>query len=157
MLFKADSADVVVYLASTLDKISPRLPLKLKKGAISALMSMEQPKYAPVLLNIPFLKEHFDLMLTYELGKVYGNTGIPNLPMTYYPLNIVAIEAILHDPRPFSEKTGVALESSSSAASGAPLLAVFASNCNNAGASERSEYLKQLMSLVPVITLAWIC
>ena len=147
-----DTADVVVYLASTLDKVSPRFPQKLKAGAINVLMSMEQPKYAPVLLNVPFLKQHFDLMLTYELGKTYGNTGIPNLPMTYYPLNIVAIEAVLHLPRPFLEKTGIVPEASGSAGSGAPLLAVFASNCNNAGASERSEYLKQLMELVPVIS-----
>lgn len=70
-------------------------------------MSMEQPKYAPVLQRTKYLQENFDLMLTYSLSDKYESTGIDNLPMTYYPLNIVAIEAIMQPQRNFLEKNGI--------------------------------------------------
>jgi hypothetical protein len=69
---------------------------------------MEQPKYAPVLRNTAYLQENFNLMLTYSLSNQYEDTGITNLPMTYYPLNIVAMEAIMQPARPFKDKIGIA-------------------------------------------------
>ena len=102
------AADVVLFLASTMEKSTPRLPAGGKqKGTLYALMSMEQPKYAPVLQRTKYLQDNFDLLMTYSLSKTYDSTGVPNLPMTYYPLNIVALEAIMQPPRPFGEKKGV--------------------------------------------------
>lgn len=101
------SADVVLFLASTMDKSTPKFPKNKKQDTMYALMSMEQPKYAPVLQKTLFLKEKFDLMMTYSLSDRYGSTGVPNLPMTYYPLNIVAMEAIMQPARPFQDKVGV--------------------------------------------------
>ena len=31
---------------------------------------------------------------------------VPNLPITYFPLNILSVNAVLHKPRSFSEKNG---------------------------------------------------
>lgn len=105
---KASTADVVLFLASTMEKSTPTIPVHANRGkALYALMSMEQPKYAPVLTRSVYLKEHFDLLLTYSLQPQYGDTGLPNLPMTYYPLNIVAMEAVMQPPRPFADKVGI--------------------------------------------------
>lgn len=106
-LMQAADADVVLFLASTMDKMSPRFPPVRKKRSVYALISMEQPKYAPVLQKTKFLQENFDLMMTYMLSPTYGNTAIANLPLTYYPLNIVAMEAIMQPARLFADKKGI--------------------------------------------------
>lgn len=92
-----------------MDKSFPTFPTRGKgdRQVIYALMSMEQPKYAPVLQQTKYLQDHFDVMMTYSLKKEYESTGIPNLPMTYYPLNIVSMEAIMQAARPFADKIGI--------------------------------------------------
>jgi hypothetical protein len=67
---------------------------------------MEQPKYAEVLANLPYLQRNMDLMVTYSLAATYPGTSLPNLPITYYPLNIVSPQAVMQPPRPFKDKTG---------------------------------------------------
>ena len=78
------------------------------KGAtpVLAMVSMEQPKYATVLANLKYLESNMDLLVTYSLSEVYPGTKIPNLPITYYPLNIVSPKAVMQRERPFKEKTG---------------------------------------------------
>ena len=44
--------------------------------------------------------------MSYSLSSVYPNTDVVNLPITYFPLNIISPDAILHPPRPFNDKTG---------------------------------------------------
>ena len=70
------------------------------------MISMEQPKYAHVLANLDYLRNNFDLMVTYVLSDEYPGTGVPNMPITYYPLNIVSPMAVMQPSRGFSEKTG---------------------------------------------------
>jgi len=70
------------------------------------MISMEQPKYAHVLANLDYLRANVDLMVTYSLADVYPGTGVPNLPITYYPLNIVSPMAVMQPSRSFGEKTG---------------------------------------------------
>lgn len=67
---------------------------------------MEQPKYAPVLSNLKYLSTHMDLMITYSQESVYPGTGIANMPITYYPLNIVSPQAVMQPPRSFEKKDG---------------------------------------------------
>ena len=98
-----------------MDKSIPTFPPDPKrKKTIYALISMEQPKYAPVLQKKKYLKSKFDVLMTYVLDSTYGDTGIPNIPMTYYPLNIVAMEAIMQPARPFIDKVGVSPDSGES-------------------------------------------
>ena len=111
---------------------------------------MEQPKYAPVMSKMEYLRKNFDVLLTYELGLFYSKSDIPNLPMTYFPLNIVAVEAILQPPRPFNEKNGINPEKKD------VLVSVFASNCRNAGAAQRLDYLSKLMDILPVRILQFV-
>ena len=77
-----------------------------KKKPIYTLISMEQPKYALILQNKKLLEESFDLLATYSLKNFYPGTSIPNLPLTYYPLHILALESILQQPKPFMHKNG---------------------------------------------------
>lgn len=98
--FKLKSADIVLFHGATHSFSYPD-----KRDAIFALLSMEQPKYAPILLNPAGLK-HFDLLSTYSMEPVYPGTNIPNLPISYYPLNLVSASAVLSPPRPFISKTG---------------------------------------------------
>lgn len=107
-----------------------------------ALLSMEQPKYAKVLGDMKYIQENFDLLLTYSLSPTYPGTNIPNLPITYYPLNILSSRAVLHDPRPFQDKHGYS--------NGKVSVAAFVSNCIKAGANERQTYIRELMKLVEV-------
>ena len=98
--FKLKSADIVLFHGATHSFSYPD-----KRDAIFALLSMEQPKYAPILLNPAGLKQ-FDLLSTYSMEPVYPGTTIPNLPISYYPLNLVSASAVLSPPRPFISKTG---------------------------------------------------
>jgi hypothetical protein len=67
---------------------------------------MEQPKYAPVLANLKYLDNNVDLLITYSLASTYPGTSVTNLPITYYPLNIVSPQAVMQPARPFQDKTG---------------------------------------------------
>ena len=70
------------------------------------MVSMEQPKYAPVLSDPSYLHASFDATLTYSRAALFPNTDLPNLSMTYYPLNIVSPLAVLQPPRDFDDKDG---------------------------------------------------
>ena len=98
--FKLKSADIVLFHGATHSFSYPD-----KRDAIFALLSMEQPKYAPILLNPAGLKQ-FDLLSTYSMEPVYPGTTVPNLPISYYPLNLVSASAVLSPPRSFISKTG---------------------------------------------------
>eukprot|EP01036_Dinobryon_divergens_P022220 gene22220-30461_t len=135
------TADIVLYHAPTHHTGAVTDSRSLKSTCINALISMEQPKYATVLNQHGYLQEHFDLILTYSLSPIYPMTTVPNLPITYFPLNILSVNSVLHKPRPFNEKngfgTGVAV-------------ALFASNCKAAGATVRYAFLEELMRYIKV-------
>lgn len=105
------------------------------------MISMEQPNYAKIMKNFDYLNKNIDLMVTYSLSNIYPNTKVPNLPITYYPSHIVPMEAILKKPKSFDEKDGYKSGFS---------VAIFTSNCANAGAKERSKYIEELMSYIKV-------
>ena len=97
---KVNSADMVLFHGATHTYSYPD-----KGGALFALLSLEQPKYAPILLNPSELKQ-FDLLSTYSMEPLYPGTDIPNLPISYFPLHLVSASAVLSAPRPFKDKTG---------------------------------------------------
>jgi hypothetical protein len=74
-------------------------------NAIYVMVSMEQPRYAPVLTNAHELS-HFDLMVTYSLASTFPGTKVKNMPITYFPLNILSTQSVMHNPRPIHEKNG---------------------------------------------------
>jgi hypothetical protein len=139
-------ADIILFHGPThgMIKASLRQSFFTKDGSkpAYAMISMEQPKYAKILSNIKYINDKFDLLLTYSLSPVYPLSTVPNMPITYYPLNILSPNAVMHSPRPFSEKRGLGEEAVS--------VAAFVSNCKAAGASERTAYLKELMEHIPV-------
>nr|ADD95737.1 hypothetical protein [uncultured organism MedDCM-OCT-S04-C2] len=63
------------------------------------------------------------------------------MPITYWPLNVVAPEYILQPRKQSSEKTGYDT---------GVAIAAFVSNCKAAGAEQRANYLRDLMKLIPV-------
>ena len=134
-------ADVILYHAPTHGERSTMIPRDMTKGAIRVFISMEQPKYAKYLQRTDYLQQNFDLISTYSLKSTYPGTSIPNLPITYFPLNILSPEAVMQPAISFTEKngfgTGVAV-------------AAFVSNCKAAGADERAKYLKELMTHIEV-------
>ena len=77
-----------------------------QKKAIVAMVSMEQPKYSPVLANLKYLSSNVDLMVTYSLSPKYPGTNVPNMPITYWPLNIVSPQSVMQPARSFKDKTG---------------------------------------------------
>lgn len=119
-------ADVVLYHAPTHHMHMLHSAKRASKAPKHVLLSMEQPKYATVLSQYGYLRDHFDLLVTYSLSPIYPKTtwdlsfplttfltfnpphprSIPNLPVTYYPLNILPIHAVMKPPKPFSEKNG---------------------------------------------------
>jgi hypothetical protein len=111
------------------------------KKVVYAMVSMEQPLYAPVLQQLDYLKKNFDLMITYSLENKYPKTTVPNLPITYFPSHIIPVEKILEKGKSFSEKTGYDT---------GVIVVLFTSNCANAGAKERYKYLEELMKYVEV-------
>ena len=134
-------ADMVIFHAPTHGRESPRLPRKTPAHTLYLLFSMEQPKYAQILTDLNGLARDFDVLSTYSLESTYPGTNIPNIPVTYYPLNIVPIKAVMAPPKPFEEKNGF---------NTGVIATIFTSNCHNAGATTRFEYIKRLMELLPV-------
>lgn len=131
------NSDVVIFHAPTHEK----LPKRYSSNAIFALLSMEQPKYARVLNNIDYVENNFDLLATYSMEPIYPGTNIPNMPITYFPLNLMSINSVLQPARPFESKNAYGTNVN---------VAVFASNCKNAGAIQRLKYLEELMKFVTV-------
>ncbi len=99
------SADVVLFHAPTHGQSSPHKPRDRIPQSIYALISLEQPKYAKILSNKKELQT-FDLLLTYSLQPNYPGTSIPNIPLSYYPLNILSPHAVQQPSRTFKEKDG---------------------------------------------------
>lgn len=140
------TADVILYHAPTHKTLNaPR-----QAGAVLGLngiqplnvfLSMEQPLYARFLANKVYLAKSFDLLLTYSLKSIYPGTEIPNMPITYYPLNILSPEAVMQAEKSFEEKTGYDSNVN---------VAAFVSNCKAAGADKRAMYLKELMVHIDV-------
>ena len=135
-----NKANIVIFHAPTRDQSFPSFPTNRPHQSIYALVSMEQPKYARILSNFDELK-NFDLLVTYSLHNKYLTTGIPNLPVTYFPLNILRPEAVLKPPKPFKDKNGYGT---------GVTVAVFTSNCHAAGATGRYQYVQELMQHIPV-------
>lgn len=130
-------ADLVIFHAPTHYQVPSKRPLK----AIYAMFSMEQPKYATFLSDTQYLTKHFQLLATYSHSERYPGTHIPNLPLTYFPLNILSPSAVLQPSRPFADKTGYNSKVS---------VAIFTSNCHAAGASQRFKYVEELARLIPI-------
>ena len=90
---EVQSADVVLFHGPTHGQSSPRFPQPPVHRALYLLMSVEQPKYAKILQDKENLDKDFDVIATYSLAPVYPDTDIPNIPLTYYPLNIMSVNA----------------------------------------------------------------
>lgn len=69
---------------------------------VFAMISMEQPKYAKILSNIEYMNKNLDLVLTYSLSSIYPSSTVPNMPITYFPLNILAPNAGKTSISPFT-------------------------------------------------------
>jgi hypothetical protein len=67
---------------------------------------MEQPMYATILEDYQLLKKNFDLLATYSQETTYPGSGVPNLPLTYYPLHVYDANAVKSLPKTFAEKDG---------------------------------------------------
>jgi len=134
-----NEADLVLFHAPTHTNVPVDRPRRA--GVIYAMLSMEQPKYAKFLADLAYLNRHFQLLATYSQEELYPGTNIPNLPLTYFPLNILAPAAVLQPARAFAEKTG--FDSGVS-------VAIFVSNCHAAGASQRFKYVDELSKLIKV-------
>ena len=133
------TADMVLFHAPT--HVSVPGGNSKRAGAVYAMLSMEQPKYARFLSDLQYLKRHFDLLATYSQADFYPGTSVPNLPLSYFPLNILTPASVLQPARPFASKTG--LDSGVS-------VAIFTSNCHAAGASQRYQYIEELSKLIKV-------
>ena len=103
---------------------------------------MEQPGYAKVLSDRKDLMENFQLMVTYSWENTFPGTKLPNMRLSYYPLNILPVSEVMKPSAlNFTAKNGFG--------TGVQVVA-FVSNCKNAGASKRLAYLRELMSLIDV-------
>lgn len=136
-----NKADIVVFLASTFQRRRPLFPKKAKKTTVFVLHTMEQPLYATMLTQAGMLRKNFDLIATYNQDPTYPNTGVPSLPLTYFPLHVYDPEYLLTPPLPFSEKTGYGTGVD---------VAVFISNCKKAGGANRLKYVKEMMEYIPM-------
>ena len=89
------------------------------------------------------LSKNFHLTATYNQQRTYPGTSppVPNMALTYYPLNIVSVEEVLKEALPWEEKTGFDTGVS---------VVVFVSNCKAAGAEQRVRFLTDLMQYMPV-------
>ena len=132
-------ADVIMFHAPTHTGLLP--PRPRQRSVVYALLSMEQPRYARYLSDKAFLAKNFDLLATYSQQDLYPDTNIPNLPLSYFPLNILTPSAVLQPSRSFGSKTGYGTGVS---------VAIFVSNCKAAGAAQRHKYVEELAALIPI-------
>lgn len=99
-------ADILMFHAPNHQKIASNALRHRNKQAVFAMISMEQPLYAPTLRDTQYLNSNFDLMVTYSFASYFPGTKVPNLPITYYPSHILPTDTVLKPPRPVHEKTG---------------------------------------------------
>lgn len=138
------NADVVMFHAPThMKRDSPMKidTIRTPSHILFTMISLEQPNYAKVLSNTDYLEKHMDLLLTYSRKSKFPGTNVANLPISYFPLNLVDTKAVLQPSRPFRQKTGYGT---------GVMVAVFTSNCKAAGAEERYKYLEELMTHIEV-------
>ena len=128
---------MVVYHAPTHTGVSQ----KPNQHALRMFISMEQPKYAKFLQRTDYLENNFDLISTYSMANTYPGTRVPNLPITYFPLNILSPEAVLQPSRAFKDKNGYGTDVA---------VAMFVSNSKAAGASERAKFCEELIKYIPI-------
>lgn len=105
-VFQLTNADIVVFHAPTHGQVSPAIPTRHPANLIYAMISLEQPNYAKVLSRISYLESHFDLLATYSREYQYPGSNVANLPISYFPLNIVSINSMIQASKPFAKKTG---------------------------------------------------
>jgi hypothetical protein len=156
------TADIIIYHAPS----HKRNTIAVKKTeAINLMVCLEQPKYTPLIEDFAYLKSHFDLIMTYATSKMYAQTGIAHIPVSYFPLEIYSPQRLLTPPpKSFSEKTGygtgylnhvhlmgaiVVCIVKVTVPIGVSVV-VFTSNCEAAGASDRKAYLEELMKYIKV-------
>jgi hypothetical protein len=132
------SADMILFHAPTHSMVPN---MKMQEGAIRTFISMEQPKYAKFLQRTDYLEKNFELISTYSMRTHYPGTKVPNLPITYFPLNILSADSVLQPVRSFADKNGYGTGVS---------VAAFVSNCKAAGATERTAYLEELMKHIKI-------
>jgi len=131
-----NGADIVLYHAPTHTTVA-----STDKNSLRVLISLEQPRYAKVLSNLEYLGKSFDLIATYSTQEKYPGTSVPNLHLSYFPLNIVDPLAVMQPPRDFSKKDGYGTGVS---------VVLFTSNCGAAGAEGRYQYVEKLMKLITI-------
>ena len=87
------------------------------------MINMEQPGYTSlgITQKMSNLRRNFDLTATYNRGMKYPGTRVPNMPLSYYPLNVLPVDAIMKPPLlSFTEKNGYGTD---------VMVASFISNC----------------------------
>ena len=132
-------AHMVIFHAPTHNKNGPRFPSRKNPGQIYTIINMEQPGYTSlgIAQKMAHLRKHFDLTATYNAGSKYPGTSVVNMPLSYYPLNILPVAEVLKPPAlSFAEKNGYDTDA---------IAVTFISNCKAAGASERTAYITELM------------
>lgn len=132
-----NGAGVVLYHAPTHMNTQGKLP----KSALHVLISLEQPKYAQILQDLQYLDKSFDLLATYSTQEIYPGTKVPNMHLSYFPLNIIDPLAVMQPARDFKEKDGFGTGVS---------VVLFTSNCGAAGATGRYQYVEKLIKLIPI-------
>lgn len=136
---QGSDANVIIFHAPTHKKIMTP-PRGTKRNSLKILVSLEQGEYAPLLMDHSYLKSNFDATMTYSMNKSYASTGIDNVPLTYFPLELFSPQDILKPEVSFRQKTG--FDSNVS-------LVAMISNCHNGGATSRTEYLLELEKHFP--------
>lgn len=133
-------ADIIIYHAPTHSHIVSSTAERGTTQSLHILVSLEQSKYATILNDNDRLNK-FDALATYSMKPFYPNTNVTNIPLTYFSLEFMNTSFIMRPPRPFKEKTGYGSDVN---------VSLFVSNCKNAGASTRYDYLQELMQFINI-------
>ena len=77
-----------------------------RKDSLNLMACFEQPQYTPLMNDVVYLNENFQMMITYSFAKLYPRTSVQNIPMSYFPLELFSPYDVLKTPVPFEYKTG---------------------------------------------------
>lgn len=83
------------------------LPSSLRRNdSLNVMACFEQPQYTPLMNDLDYLNENFQMIISYSFAKLYPRTSVVNFPMSYFPLELFSPYEVLKSPMPFADKTG---------------------------------------------------
>ena len=72
------------------------LPSSVRRNdSLNIMACFEQPQYTPLMNDLDYLNENFQMIISYSFAKLYPRTSVVNFPMSYFPLELFSPSEVI--------------------------------------------------------------